>query len=91
MNYNLLTKYSENFDLNDVLKDYPRPQLKRSSYINLNGVWKYDINNDGNIDGKFKKDLWFSGFGFISIKGKCTIKVKVLENTEVYVTNAIIG
>jgi hypothetical protein len=43
------------------------------------------------FDGKSKKDLWFSGFGFISIKGKCNIKVKVLKNTEVYVTNAIIG
>lgn len=43
------------------------------------------------FDGKIKKDLWFSGFGFISIKGKCNIKVKVLKNTEVYVTNAIIG
>ncbi len=43
------------------------------------------------FDGKSKKDLWFSGFGFISIKGKCNVKVKVLKNTEVYVTNAIIG
>ena len=43
------------------------------------------------LDGKMKKDIWFSGFGFVEIIGKCNINIKVLENTEVYVTNAIIG
>ena len=43
------------------------------------------------FDGKNKKDIWFSGFGFVSIKGKCKVRVKVLDKTEVYVTNAIIG
>ena len=43
------------------------------------------------LDGKKKRDVWFSGFGFISIKGACDIKVKVLESTEVYFTDAIIG
>lgn len=42
------------------------------------------------FDGAKKKDIWFSGFGFISIVGKCTITVKYLENTEVYITDAII-
>ncbi|MDE5714581.1 MAG: ribosome biogenesis GTPase YqeH [Anaeroplasmataceae bacterium] len=41
------------------------------------------------IDGK--KDIWFSGFGFVQIIGKTTVLVKYLKNTEVYLTNAIIG
>lgn len=27
----------------DVLQEYPRPQMKRMSYLNLNGEWKYAI------------------------------------------------
>ena len=38
------------------LQEYPRPQLKRDSYINLNGLWQYairpiDVEFDGNYDG----------------------------------------
>ena len=44
-----------------------------------------EFNNDK------KMDVWFSGFGFVSIKGKCKCKVTYLEGTEVYVTNSIIG
>jgi ribosome biogenesis GTPase A len=46
---------------------------------------------DFKFDGKSKKDIWFSGFGFVSVKGKANVKVRVLDKTEVYVTNAIIG
>ena len=51
MKYDLLSKYS--LDINNVLKEYPRPQLRRDSYLNLNGLWKYTINNDGNINEEF--------------------------------------
>lgn len=43
------------------------------------------------LDGKKKKDVWFSGFGFVSIIGACKLKVTYLDNTEVFVTNGIIG
>ena len=43
------------------------------------------------LDGKKKKDIWFSGFGFAEVIGECDINIKVIENTEVYVTDAIIG
>lgn len=43
------------------------------------------------LDGKKKRDVWFSGFGFVSIKGACEIKVNVIDSTEVYFTDAIIG
>lgn len=38
-----------------------------------------------------KKDIWFSGFGFVQIIGDCSVKIKHIDKTEVYVTNAIIG
>lgn len=35
----LLTKWGEELDRERPLPEYPRPQLKRDSYLNLNGVW----------------------------------------------------
>ncbi|MBO4534933.1 MAG: glycoside hydrolase family 2 [Clostridia bacterium] len=39
----LYTPWGQNLDRNNVLPEYPRPQLVRSSYINLNGEWDYAI------------------------------------------------
>lgn len=39
----LLTRWGEKLDRNHPLQEYPRPQMKRESYINLNGVWDYAI------------------------------------------------
>ena len=37
----LATKYAKELDKSNPLPDYPRPQLKRDSYISLNGYWDY--------------------------------------------------
>ena len=42
------------------------------------------------LDGEKKKAIWFSGFGFVEIIGKCDCLVKTIDK-EVYLTNAIIG
>ncbi len=39
----LLSAFGESLDPANVLPEYPRPQLRRSSYINLNGYWEYAI------------------------------------------------
>jgi beta-galactosidase/beta-glucuronidase len=44
MKYKLYSKYSENINPNQVWNDYPRPQMRRDSYLNLNGYWDYAIN-----------------------------------------------
>lgn len=36
----LMTKWGEDLNKNCPLPEYPRPQFKRKSYINLNGIWK---------------------------------------------------
>lgn len=38
-----------------------------------------------------KKCVWFSGFGFVQIYGDARVKIKRISNTEVYITNAILG
>ena len=37
----MLTPWGEKLDKNNVLPEYPRPQMRRSSFINLNGEWDY--------------------------------------------------
>lgn len=39
----LKTPYTDKIDLKHPLQDYPRMQLQRGSYLNLNGVWEYQI------------------------------------------------
>ena len=39
----LTTVFSEKMDKNHPLPEYPRPQMVRDSYINLNGYWDYAI------------------------------------------------
>ena len=40
----MLTPWGEKLDKDNILKEYPRPQLKRDSYINLNGLWDFAVN-----------------------------------------------
>ena len=39
----MLTRWGETLDKQQVLQEYPRPQLVRESYYNLNGLWDYAI------------------------------------------------
>ena len=39
----MLTRWGETLDKQHVLQEYPRPQLVRDSYYNLNGLWDYAI------------------------------------------------
>ena len=43
------------------------------------------------FDGIKKKDIWFSGFGFVEVKGKAKLKITYPNKTEVFITDAIIG
>ena len=43
----LYTKWGQNLDTSNVLTEYPRPQMVRNSYINLNGYWDYAIEKIG--------------------------------------------
>lgn len=47
LNYRLMTKYGESHDGNVPLAEYPRPQLVRDSYINLNGEWELTVLDRG--------------------------------------------
>ena len=41
----LQSKYAKDVDLNQPLNDYPRPEMMRKNWINLNGRYEYAIQN----------------------------------------------
>ena len=54
----LMTPWGEAFDREHILPEYPRPQLQRDSYLNLNGAWEYAITYTDTLppafDGKIR-------------------------------------
>ena len=46
----LYTIWGENLNQDNVLQEYPRPQMKRESYFNLNGYWDYAISKTREVD-----------------------------------------
>jgi beta-galactosidase/beta-glucuronidase len=42
----MMSKYAAEVNPNSVWPEYPRPQLTRPSWVNLNGMWKYAITSD---------------------------------------------
>ena len=44
------TKWAEQINPNNVLPEYPRPQLERTDWVNLNGEWEYAIKPKGQAE-----------------------------------------
>ena len=42
----MLTKWGKTLDAEHPLPEYPRPQMVRDSYVNLNGVWEFAVTKD---------------------------------------------
>lgn len=65
----LLTRWGAALDPDAVLPEYPRPQLARDSYLNLNGRWEYAFADeepagyDGEIIVPFSPESPLSGVG----------------------------
>ncbi len=68
----LYTPWGETLDRTCPLSEYPRPQLRRDSYLNLNGVWSYTVEdgeeytkkNTGTIVVPFSPESLLSGCDF---------------------------
>lgn len=44
------TKWAEQINSKNVLPEYPRPQLERTDWVNLNGEWEYAIKPKGQAE-----------------------------------------
>ena len=44
----LMTDWAQQVDTNNPLPEYPRPQMVRSNWMNLNGIWQFQggVTND---------------------------------------------
>ena len=53
----LLTQWGETLDRLHPLPEYPRPQMKRASYLNLNGPWDYAITESDDLHASFDGEI----------------------------------
>ena len=47
------TPWTDKLDLKNPLPEYPRPQLRRDNWLNLNGEWDYAITVDNTLPEKY--------------------------------------
>ncbi|MEU9507253.1 sugar-binding domain-containing protein [Micromonospora sp. NPDC048170] len=53
----LTTQWGEALDPEQVLPEYPRPQLVRDSHLNLNGRWAYAITDDAREPARYDGEI----------------------------------
>ena len=55
----ITTPWADSVNPSNVLNEYPRPQLQRKDWINLNGLWKYSIlpNSEDQIPSNFQGNI----------------------------------
>ncbi len=67
----IMTTWGENLDPQNVLQEYPRPQMERAEWMNLNGLWEYALTDaaaepskyEGHILVPFAVESALSGVG----------------------------
>ena len=57
LNYNLQTPWTKKFNEEKPLQEYPRPYLVRDSYLNLNGIWNFEITTTNEIPKVFSQEI----------------------------------
>jgi len=53
----MMTRWGEALNPHSPLPEYPRPQLRRESYLSLNGYWQYAIVNGGAAPESFDGEI----------------------------------
>lgn len=79
---NIRTKWAEEVNPSSPLSEYPRPQMSRSSWQSLNGLWNYQIksvednsafSSQGQILVPFALESSLSGVGKTINDGECLV------------------
>ena len=93
----LSTADIERLDRTCPLKEYPRPQFRRDSYISLNGEWDYTISSDPSkraYDGKilvpYCLESMNSGVGKTLKKGDCLIYHKTVSLEKEWIRQTVL-
>src|SRR5580698_10120531 len=53
----LMTKWGKQVTPENAWKEYPRPQMVRKEWMNLNGLWDYGIGEKGGKDPKIEGQI----------------------------------
>ena len=68
----LTTRWGRALDPQHIHEEYPRPQLRRSSYLNLNGEWTFTLAEEsGTILVPFSPEAPLSGVEKVLRPGQC--------------------
>ena len=75
----LYTRWGRELNKDLPLNDYPRPQLRRNSFINLNGEWNYAIYDE------YKKFAGYQGKIIVPFSPECLLSgvERMVEPTDV--------
>ena len=92
------TPWTIQVDLNNPLPEYPRPQMARSGWLNLNGPWEYAINTSsrfpksfgGQIVVPFSPETKLSGVGRALKNGEFLWYRRVVELPEAFLGRRIL-
>ncbi len=79
------TIWGETLDVNNVLQEYPRPQMVRNSFINLNGIWEYAItDNDDTSNDNGMPPSQFDGEIIVPFSPECELSgvLRVLSSKQ---------
>ena len=88
----MLTRWGETLDKQQVLQEYPRPQLVRESFYPLNGLWDYAITAsdacpgawDGpSAPGKMRNQFTFSYLPSLITTARGTLEAAPSSSQEV--------
>ena len=55
--HQLMTVWGEHLDCTKVLEEYPRPQMVRSNYTILNGMWNYAFTSSSRMPEKYDGEI----------------------------------
>ena len=88
--HRIKTKWAKNLNPEKVWTEYPRPQLQRKEWMNLNGLWLYSIRNydtdylkpeyhDGKILVPFSLESSLSGVMGTLLENQCLWYEKVFK------------
>ena len=53
----MLTRWGAALDRDNPLPEYPRPQLRRDSYLNLNGPWQYAFSSRADAPARWNGEI----------------------------------
>ena len=92
----LKTPFEEDLDINNPWNEYPRPTMKRDSFLSLNGPWKLKIENkkgvryNGDIIVPFAPESRLSGVEKSINKNDVLIYEKVFSFPENFIKDKVI-